>query len=268
MQVILAEMYILAGCWYFNASLYWHWVSSRRTTCKQLVYARKRIITLPRRVFLTDQFNNLSFPLSRPLTSLPRPFMTLCTSKHLNRNLVKSTSNLLDVTAVTEREDLVEMTELPRPLGIKLFWHQTYPLSRVTHLSGMNYTAVDLPALLLLLHALPLNRKSMSHFALLSSSLWWFLPSFIHSVFFWSPDRSDVLSYSLCLFCCCLFLFLYSLAVTVSGCRFLSAEWLWPLRLSSPFFSLWSPWVLSLVAMVIQWVKWCWVIVRVSPGSR
>lgn len=56
--------------------------------------------------------------------------MTLCTSKYLNvletetqrnRNLVKSTTNLLDVTAVTEREDLVEMTELPRPLGIKLF---------------------------------------------------------------------------------------------------------------------------------------------------
>lgn len=119
--------------------------------------------------------------------------MTLCTSKYLhvletetqrNRNLVKSTTTLLDVTAVTEREDRVEMTELPRPLGIKLFWHQTYSLSRVTHLSGMNYTAVDLPALLLLLHALPLNRKSMSHFALLSSSLWWFLPSFIHSVFF------------------------------------------------------------------------------------
>lgn len=252
MQVILAEMYILAGCWYFNASLYWHWVSSRRTTCKQLVYARKRIINLPRRVFLTDQFNNLSFPLSRPLTSLPRPFMTLCTSKHLNRNLVKSTTNLLDVTAVTEREDLVEMTELPRPLGIKLFWHQTYPLSRVTHLSGMNYTAVDLPALLLLLHALPLNRKSMSHFALLSSSLWWFLPSFIHSVFFWSPVRSDVLSYSLCLFCCCLFVFSIlsrSLCLAAVSSPLNGFDLYVSLRLSSLFglhgYCPWLPWWFS-----------------------
>lgn len=173
-------MYILAGCWYFNASLYWHWVSSWRTTCKQLVYDRKMISTLPCRVLLTDQFNNLSFPLS----STTQALYLMVTETQRNRNLVKSTTDLLDETAVTEREDLVEMTELPRLLGIKIFWHQAYPLSRVTHLSGMNYTAVDLPALLLLPHALPLNRKSMSHFALLSSSLWWLLPSFFHSSFF------------------------------------------------------------------------------------
>lgn len=77
-------------------------------------------------------------------------------------------------------------------------------LSNVTHLSGINYTAVDLPAILS-----PLNRKSMSHFPTLifvslMLSVSCILPSFINSFGFWSFHH-------FCLpLCCCLFLLLSS----------------------------------------------------------
>lgn len=82
------------------------------------------------------------------------------------------------------------------PAGNEAIRKSNIALSNVTHLFDMDYAAVELPGILLSRPPLSLNRKSMSHFPTQFCSL----VSLMISVFFWSLDHSDIVSYLLCFF--------------------------------------------------------------------
>lgn len=135
--------------------------------------------------------------------------------------------------------------------------------SNVTHLPGIDYTAVDLSAILS-----PLNRKSISHFpTLIFVSLMLSLAFCVLSLtlFVFGPILILAHSCAAVFLCTCL-----QAILSVLHCVWLPFPLNWvvltSVYLPASLFSLWSPWVLSLVAMVIQRVKWCWVMLWVSPG--
>lgn len=158
-------------------------------------------------------------------------------------------------------------TELLHPLRIQLFWNQTYPSA------ACQAWLVQLPAIRLFPSALTLNRKSMpcsfTHFCTLVfvSLVLSSFPLSVNLFFLWSLAHSDLLSSSWALFSA-VFLFTPLLVtLSFSHCVWLPFPLNWmTLTSASLCISLlsWSPWVLWLVAMVIQRVKWCWVI---SGGS-